>query len=266
MPVQPKSRIALALACSASLVATPALARKASQMSDLVGSNAASGERALEQRGFTYITGHSGNYDTKHSYWWHAGDKNCLHVETYDGQYTAITDGERRDCNQKDDNTGAAVAAVAGVALLGALLASGHKKGHHDDGNHYSSSDDEDFYDSGFYDGLHNEPYHNPRRADAYSAGYSAGVQQRSRNTSSHTGYGGYHPAVNITVLNGTRSSDVDDWMDDADFKRVDRFNSGDTHYGIYYNRDTSQCVQVTMADGQVYDARDIGTHPKCRR
>ena len=104
-----KRRLLVGLTASAALVAAaavPALARSANQMSDLVGGRASSGESQLEARGFTYITG-STSFDTKHSYWWNGGDKNCLHVETRDGRYAAIRDASKGDCNQKGgDNTG----------------------------------------------------------------------------------------------------------------------------------------------------------------
>ena len=39
---------------------------------------------------------------------------------------------------------------------------------------------------------------------------------------------------------------------------------SGETLYGIFYNRSTKQCVQMTNADGKVYAINEIQTHPKC--
>jgi len=90
-----------------------ALARPANQMTDLVGARGSSGESQLMSRGFTHIVTSEGAYNTKHSYWWNGRDKNCLHVETYDGRYSAITDGIASDCHQSG-GAGAAVAVVAG--------------------------------------------------------------------------------------------------------------------------------------------------------
>jgi hypothetical protein len=42
------------------LVVVPALARDAASLQDLVGARGSSGQSALEDRGFTYITGHEG--------------------------------------------------------------------------------------------------------------------------------------------------------------------------------------------------------------
>jgi hypothetical protein len=53
--------------------------------------------------------------------------------------------------------------------------------------------------------------------------------------------------------------------MNERGFRDVDSFSSGNTQYGIFWQPQTRQCVQLTMSDGRVYDARDIGTHPQCR-
>ena len=264
-----KRRLLVGLTASAALVAAaavPALARSANQMSDLVGGRASSGESQLEARGFTYITG-STSFDTKHSYWWNGGDKNCLHVETRDGRYAAIRDASKGDCNQKGgDNTGAVVAGVAAVAVLGALLA--HKSHDHDDNKHHSDAAQEQQYERGYNDGLHGATYQNYGRNDSYSNGYSAGVEQRSSNLS-YRQYqpdrGGYHPSVDISDLNGARAGGADGEMTRRGFKNVDGFKSGNTAYSIWSRRDTHQCVQMTVAEGRVDDIRDIGTHPKCR-
>lgn len=264
-----RRRIFIGLTAGAALAAggiAPAMARSASQMSDLVGSKASSGESQLEGRGFTFITGSSG-YDSKTSYWWHSGDKNCLQVETRDGRFAHIRDGSKGDCNQKGgDNTGAVVAGVAAVAVIGALLA--HKSHDHDDNKHYSDGAAEQQYERGYNDGLHGATYQNYARNDSYSSGYSAGVEQRSSNLS-YRQYqpdrGGYHPSVDISDLNGARAAGADGEMTRRGFKNVDGFKSGNTAYTIWSRRETHQCVQMTVADGNVYDIRDIGTHPKCR-
>jgi hypothetical protein len=71
----------LATAVSAALVATPALARQASTLTDINGSRASSAENMLQERGFKYISGNKGNYGSSYTYWWHLGDKNCVMVE-----------------------------------------------------------------------------------------------------------------------------------------------------------------------------------------
>lgn len=54
------------------------------------------------------------------------------------------------------------------------------------------------------------------------------------------------------------------DEMSSRGFKNVDSFETGNTQYGIYYDRSTCMCAQLTMADGKVVSADDIHTHPKC--
>jgi hypothetical protein len=156
-------------------------------MTDLVGARGSSGETQLEARGFTHIVSHQGEYNTSHSYWWNARDKNCLHVETYDGRYSAITDGTKSDCH-KNDSGGAAVGAAVGVALLGALLSS---KSHHRQDQNLDQQQTAEF-DRGYRDGLYNAPYHNYGRSDGYSRGYEVGVRERDANLNHHSGRAGY--------------------------------------------------------------------------
>lgn len=265
-----KSGAALAALAVAAMAAAPAMARSADNLKNLVGSRGAGAESSLESRGWTYVDGHSGK-SSVHAYWWSSSAKDCVEVVTRDGRIASIADTQNSDCNQKNkdgggDAAGAAVAA-AGVVALGALLLS-HKKSHHDDGNHYDDQTRENDYERGYRDGLYNEAYHNADRSDAYSSGYSAGVQQRGQNTSyrnsGNRNYGGYRPAVYVGDLNGARAAGADSELQRRGFANVDGFKSGNTAYTIWSKRDTGQCLQMTVADGHVYDIRDIGTHPKC--
>lgn len=247
---------------TAALITSP-VAAKAPSLSDLVGVRASSGEMALEQRGYTHIATHEGHNNTKHSYWWNSAQKHCAHVETNDGRYAAITDGTRSDCNQKssDGDTAAAVGIVAGAALLAGILS---HKSHHKQGANYDQQQTQEF-DYGYRDGLYNGSYHNTNRSDAYARGYEAGVNERNANLSHHSGRGGYAKAVRISDIKGMNAVKAFDVMVSRGFANVDAFSSGNTNYGVYYNRETRQCVQVTNADNRVYDIRDIGTHPNCR-
>ncbi|WP_128891554.1 hypothetical protein [Erythrobacter sp. HKB08] len=260
-------RKSVALAACTALVATPVLARNAGSLTDLVGARASSGESALEARGYTYITGNLGDYNTRHSYWWNREHKNCVHVETYDGRYTAITDAKNSDCHQKDGggDVAAAVGVAAGALLLGALLG-GHKKHHHDDNKHYDDVNDEAHYERGYNDGLHSVAYHNWDNSQSYSSGYQAGVAQRNRNTSYHHGRGGYHQTVYFKDLEGARASSADSALRERGFDNVDGFKSGNGSYTIWWRRDSRQCLQMITVNGRIDDIRDIGQHPKCRR
>lgn len=257
----------LAATAAAMIIAAPAMAKSADALRDLVGARAAGAETQLETRGWVFVDGHKGD-SSVHNYWWSAARKDCVEVVTRDGSIASIADAANSDCNQKDKggDAGAAIAAVGIVALGAALLS--HKKGHHDDGNHYDDQNSEAQYERGYRDGLHSETYHNYDRSDAYGSGYSAGVQQRGRETA-HRDYGnrhsgGYQPSVYVGDLNGARAAGADSELTRRGFRNVDGFKSGNTAYTIWSKRDTKQCLQMTVADGRVYDIRDIGTHPKC--
>lgn len=82
-----------------------------------------------------------------------------------------------------------------------------------------------------------------------------------SGKAAGNAGAGG---GANIADLKGMDAVKAFDVMTSRGFKGVDTITSGDTIYGIYYNPQTRQCVQVTSANNRVEDARDIGQHPKC--
>lgn len=175
---------------------------------------------------------------------------------TQDGRYSDITDAPNSDCNHKDGG------GSSGAVVLAALLS--HKSSHHDDGKHLTTYANETQYERGYNDGLHNVSYHNYDRSDHYSQGYQNGVEQRQRNTSHHSGRGGYGAHASYADLQGADTIWAIDAMRERGFDNVDSFSSGNTLYGMYYNRRTGQCVQMTNADSQVYDIREIGTHPRC--
>ena len=254
----------LVAAIMSSLTAVPAFAEKASQLTSINGLEPAAAENALQSRGFKYIDSNTNSRGYTYSYWWDGGDKNCVRVEAYRGMVETIADASDRDCHHSGGgNTAAAVGIVAGAALLGALLS--HKSNHHDDDKHYDSAEDEAHYDRGFTDGLHNAAYHNYDRSNAYSSGYSAGIEQRDANLSHHHGRGGYSAVAQYQDLQGARAAGADNTLNTRGFTNVDGFKSGTTAYTIWNKPDTRQCVQMTVADGRVYDIRDIGQHPKCR-
>ena len=248
---------------AAALVATPVLAEKASELTYINGSLGRDAESQLRERGFAHISTHKNDMGYVYSYWWDERDDDCVNVEVYDGRVMTINDASDQDCGHHKGNAGAAVAAVAGAAILGALLS--HKSHHHDDNKHHENVEDEAHYDRGYTDGLHNAAYHNYDRSNAYSEGYQAGVSERNANLSHHRGRGGYHPTVQFTDLQGARAAGGMDTLERRGFRQVDNFTSGNTRYSIQWNAATRQCVQVTIADGRLYDLRDIGRHPQCR-
>lgn len=253
----------LASALALAMTATPVMARKASSLTDINGARASSAEGMLMDRGFKHISTHKDSMGFANSYWWNSADRNCVVVEVTNGQVMTVNDATDGDCGHNGGNAGAAVGVVAGAAILGALLS--HKSGHHDNNQHYSDYGYEQQYDRGYKDGLYNAAYHNYDRSDAYSSGYSAGVDERNANLSHHHGYGGYVQSASYKDLNGARAAGGMDELARRGFVQVDNFTSGDTRYSIQYRGASRQCIQVTIADGNFYDVRDIGQHPRCR-
>ena len=246
------------------LAPTVAQAETASQLQRLNGESAGAAEREMERYGFSHKASHDSHTNGfTNSYWWDKDDDHCVRLEEWQGKVMTVADVSKSDCGKDGGDAGAAVAVVAGAAILGALLS--HKSHHHDDDKHLSDREAEADYDDGYRAGLHNGTYHNPMRSDAYSSGYSAGVDERNANLRHQTGHGGYRQAARFSDLQGARAAGAMDDIERRGFRQVDNFTSGDTRYSIQWNRDTRQCVQMTIADGHIYDVRDIGQHPKCR-
>ncbi|HQW59023.1 MAG TPA: hypothetical protein PLU13_02360 [Thermomonas sp.] len=262
-----KSRLSLAIATLAAgigLAIGPvnvALAQNASQLGDLVGARAAGGESDLEARGYTFIQGGDAYGNAKQAYYWNGRNKACVRVETYDGRFRSITNADAAQCNQrssKGSDDGKAAMAILGLAAIAAAAA-------HQDNQHSNASNNSAQWDIGYNDGLHGVPYHNVARSDGYSGGYDAGVRQRNQNTSYHSGRGGYAQAARFKDLQGTDATRAIDAMTERGFANVDTISETNTIYGIFYNRSTRQCIQLTMANSRVVSADDIQTHPNCR-
>lgn len=249
---------------SVTTVATPALADRAAQLTQLNGLQAGGVESALRSRGFTHIASHRNSMGYTYAYWWDNGDNTCVRTEVYGGNVESIVDATAADCNQTggggNNNAGAAVA-VAGLAILGAALAS---RSHHREGNDFNAQQTAQF-DRGYTDGLHGAAYHNYDRSDAYSNGYQVGTDERSANLSHHSGRGGYQQFARFDDLQGARAAGATDELGRRGFRQVDNFASGNARYGIYWNSGTHQCLQAITANGRLEDIRDIGQHPNCR-
>lgn len=126
------SRLCAAASCLA-LLASPAFAQKANQLTNLNGLSPDRAESALTARGFAYADSYSNSMGYTYSYWWQANGRNCISVEAHNRLVVSVTDASASDCHQKasNGNAAAAVGVVAGAAILGALLS--HKSHHHQD-------------------------------------------------------------------------------------------------------------------------------------
>ena len=107
--------------------------------------------------------------------------------------------------------------------------------------------------------------YHNYNRNDAYAHGYEKGADERQANLSHHHRRGGYSRIAQFKDVEGMRGPRARDLLADRGFTRVSRFGDDNTRYSIMWRSESRQCIQLTIADGRVYDARDIGNHPDCR-
>jgi len=253
----------LASAAVIGLAAAP-IAVQADEAKDLLyinGMYAGEAQDALESRGFKHESSHdSYSNGYTYSYWWDKRDDDCVRVEAYRGKVMTVADAKDGDCGHSDKGTKIA-AAVAGAAILGAIVAS---KSHHRENEEDESGDNRREFDRGYADGRYSHSYHNNNNSQSYTRGYSAGVNERNGSSNGHTNRGGYSSAASFADLKGARASAIDQ-MSNRGFKQVDNFTSGNTRYGIWWRSSSRQCVQATIADGRIYDIRDIQTHPKCR-
>lgn len=252
MRISRSSAVFMSVAAFA-LCSTPVLAENARDMRFIVGLKSNPATKILKERGFEFKADKDqGN--TRHTYWWSDENDNCLHVRSISGVVVGVEDASDGDCKEgSGGKTAAVIGAVAGAALIGALLAG--KKKDKDHNAKYTTQDERDFYDSGFYDGSHGNAFHNPRGSSAYVDGYAEGSKHRETHESK----------VSFNDLTNARAAGGMTQMENRGFTQVDNFTSGNTRYSIQWRPQSSQCVQITIADGRFKDLRDIGQHPKCR-
>lgn len=234
------------------LCSVPVMAENARDMRFIVGLKSSPATQILKQRGFEFKADKD-QANTRHTYWWSKENDNCLHVRSMSGVVVGVDDASDRDCKEGGGGSTAAVVGVAaGAALIAAILAG--KKKDKDHNEKYSTQDERDFYDSGFYDGSHGNAFHNPRGSAAYVDGFAEG----SRHRETHESKVGFSDLTNARAAGGMTQ------MENRGFTQVDNFVSGTTRYSIQWRPQSSQCVQITIADGRFKDLRDIGQHPKC--
>lgn len=258
-----RAKISVALAAAA-LITAPAIADGADDLRDLIGARGSSGESTLRARGYEHVDTQQSGYVAA-AHWWNEEEDDCVLVQTSNGRYVNITDASDQDCgHHQGAGARAALAVGVGAAIIAALATRHHDD---DDNNRDRDHNYRSDYNRGFSDGLHNAAYHNYDRSDGYTNGYQAGVQQRTHNLrhrDNHRGGSGYQASVNVSDLNGTRAAGAMSQLQSRGFRQVDNFTSGNTRYSIQWNGRTRQCLQATIADGRIYDIRDIHTHPRC--
>jgi len=72
-------------------------------------------------------------------------------------------------------------------------------------------------------------------------------------------------PPVGVPRVTGMDSIQSVAAMASRGYRNVGTNMVGAAVLGIYFNPVTGECVQLTNANGRVIDAREIGTHPRCR-
>lgn len=102
-------------------------AKTPSDVTDLIGVRASSGDTMLRDRGYDYVSGRTGS-STKWGYWWHKGGNRCISVATVDGRYQSIDKVSERDCGKSGGGGSGAAVAIGAAAIIGALaIASSNK-------------------------------------------------------------------------------------------------------------------------------------------
>lgn len=100
MRITVAGRLCAAASCLA-LLASPALAQKANQLTNLNGLSPDRAESALTARGFAYADSHSNSMGYTYSYWWQAKGRNCISVEAHNGLVVSVTDASPRTVIRK---------------------------------------------------------------------------------------------------------------------------------------------------------------------
>jgi hypothetical protein len=247
------------VACLAIAMATPPLTASdpTLDLADIAYQDRGWAESELRSRGYSlhHSDQHAGSL---FQYWWNPGRHACVQVR-YDGykvgevNSTSSTDcGQYHDDTTKDDQN--AALAIGAVALIAGIAALSHKS-HHRDGEHGEDEQSVADFERGYRDGLHREDYHNYNDTQAYSDGYSAGVDERQEETSyrsRQSSHSGYQPFVSLDDLVGARASSADSELRSRGFSDTGGYKRKGRSMVTWWNERTRQCVEVTTAQGHV--------------
>ena len=280
----------------AALVTAPIAAKKADSLRDLIGARGAGAETQLSNRGFEFISGDKTD-DTSSTYWWHAGDKDCIVVRVQQGRVSAINDAKASDCGKKSGNDGAIAAAAIGAVAIGALLLSGKDKDRHREQYNQDWQQVEVRNTQSGFLRIFREPDKNSRvrgelREGTLLRNYGcdrhngeswcdvATLDNRTRGWArdrylrvtdwqtypQRPGGGGSGGGwAEFADLTGSRAPGAQNTLRQRGFRNVDGFRSGSTAYTIWFRESSRQCVQMAVADGRVDSIVDIHNHPRCR-
>jgi hypothetical protein len=279
MSIPTSTRLVAAL--SIAVLAVQPIAAIASSFTDLEGVRASAAENTIRQRGY-HPHHSSGAPNGRYTYWWNNLSKSCIRTLTSDGVIAGTKTVGGADCGWYGGPTNVpaggsgnkdavAAAAVAAAALIG-VAALSHKSHHRDDKEYQDPQSYGDF-ERGYRDGLYNHSFDTRSRAQTYSDGYRAGVEEREQQSShrrggSNQGSGGYGGGqqAQFSDLVGARAAGAETELQSRGFRNVDGFESGRNGKGtIWWNGRTRQCLQMITVDGRADSIEDIQTHQYCR-
>ncbi len=255
------------------LIVVPAIAQDTpSDLRDLVGARASSGESELRRRGFTFVKTEEGG-DRKWSNWWNNRRSLCITVVTMNGRYNSIVDSPAFDCNRgnnsNDDSQAIppdwAVGTFYGRGPNGERITLmitdiGNVQADVNGGMSYGK------YISGNRININGSVSRVSReRGGIVTTSVQNGERiAYSRTLSGGGGGSGGGRKVDVSDLVGARASSGDTEMRSRGFRNVDGFKTGNTSYTIWWRRQSSQCIQVATANGRYDSVSDIGSHPRC--
>ena len=211
---------------------------KAQGLQDLIGARGSSAERELENKGFYHIKTEKTSGNNIYSYWWSNSQKKCVFYNLNDGKVFSVRNTLPSDCNKSTSTN-----------RSGYHSKYNSRAHHYPNQTHYSNDSHNYAFDQGFNDGLHNKSYHNiyndSNEKNAYDKGYGSGVGQRNRNTSYHSGYGGYKAHVQVNDLNDWLAESAYDVLGKRGFIQNKRTNKSGKVYILWYNRSADQCIRT---------------------
>ncbi len=175
-------RVSIAVAASAqmALAGLPALAQIPPGLSDLIGARAGQGELELQRRGYEAVRTEEGR-TAKFTYWQRGSE--CVQVTTRDGRYLTMTQAASSFCPSRSSGSGAATAAVAGLAIIGLAAAlAAHNRDHKDAGREHDAE-----FDRGYQAGLYGSNYDDRHETEGYHDGFIAGETERDNRRYANT-------------------------------------------------------------------------------
>lgn len=242
-----------------------------SDVRDLVGARASSGESQLRRRGYDFVKTTEGS-DRKWSNWWKQSTRTCITVATVEGRYDSITTSPAFDCNRNQGGGGGGGNAPnwavgtfygtnpqSGGTITLNISGDGSVTITFENGaTEYATITNQRMNHNGVIsrisrlsNGIRTTRIDNGERIDYYT-----------NNNNNNNGGG---RKVDVSDLVGVRASSGEAEMRSRGFRLVDSLKSGSTSYTIWWRQPSRQCIQVAVADGRYDSLTDIGTHPKCR-